>query len=117
MSIRMGIYAHDGIDDPGDLIVDAGTASVASTGIKEIAITETLDPGLYWLAIVSDSSVAKFYSDFLTTALALTVVAASSIGVYYFTTAHVFAALPDPFGATTRTAIAISPFRLQLKVT
>lgn len=51
---RLGIYAN-GDGEPADLILDAGTVSVASTGVKTIAISQELDPGWVWLAAVFQS--------------------------------------------------------------
>lgn len=50
---RLGIYENlsDTEFTPGALILDAGTVSVTSTGIKEIAISQELQ-GLIWVAIV-----------------------------------------------------------------
>jgi hypothetical protein len=50
--IRLGIYSP-GTGVPGALLVDAGTASSESTGVKEMTISVTLDPGVYWLAAVA----------------------------------------------------------------
>lgn len=49
---RLGIYADDD-GNPGALLLDAGTVDTTSTGAKEIAVAETLDAGLSWLAIVA----------------------------------------------------------------
>lgn len=49
--LRMGIYGP-GNGEPGALILDAGTVSSESMGAKEIAITQTLNAGVYWLACV-----------------------------------------------------------------
>jgi len=56
---RLGIYSDDGNGAPGDLVVDAGTVSVASTGVKAATIDEALTPGVYWLVIHGDSASAK----------------------------------------------------------
>lgn len=48
--LRMGIYA-DGGGIPGALIVDAGTVDSSASGAKAIVISQTLDPGLYWVAV------------------------------------------------------------------
>lgn len=50
--LRSGIYSHEsGV--PTSLIVDGGTASAATTGLKELTISATLEPGLWWLAVVA----------------------------------------------------------------
>ncbi|MCX6799800.1 MAG: hypothetical protein NT091_01495, partial [Candidatus Falkowbacteria bacterium] len=51
---RVGIYADDGNNYPGSLVVDAGTQSGASTGVKTYTtnLPVTLEPGLYWLAYI-----------------------------------------------------------------
>lgn len=46
--IRLGIYTGAGV--PTTLLLDAGTVSCATTGAKEVTISQTLDPGIYWLA-------------------------------------------------------------------
>jgi len=50
---RIGIY-EDGGDDhyPSNLVLDAGTVSAESTGIKTISIDLILEPGIYWLGEV-----------------------------------------------------------------
>jgi hypothetical protein len=60
---RLGIYDADETADgflPGALIVDAGTVSIASTGVKSIAISETLERGKpYFLALVHDAAAVS----------------------------------------------------------
>jgi len=52
--LRMGIYNwSNGIATTR--ILDAGTVSVAPTGIAEISISQTLSPGVYALACVCDA--------------------------------------------------------------
>lgn len=50
---RVGIYADNGSSRPGALVLDAGTVSLASNGAKTVTINQTLDAGLYWVALVS----------------------------------------------------------------
>ena len=60
---RLGIYDSELSADgyaPGDLIVDAGTVSIASTGDKTIAISETLEGGhVYFTTIVHDAAAVS----------------------------------------------------------
>lgn len=59
-TMRIGIYEYDvGAQIPGALVVDAGTVSLGETGIKTLAIDETLAPGWYVIAYVSDATSAK----------------------------------------------------------
>ena len=63
--MRLGIYeATSGVTGllPGALVLDAGTVSIGTTGIKEINISQELTEGFYYLAFVGDSSVARGYS-------------------------------------------------------
>jgi hypothetical protein len=50
-SVRLGIFANNG-NKPGNLILDAGTVapSAASTSYA-ITISQSLSPGIYWLAL------------------------------------------------------------------
>jgi hypothetical protein len=51
--VRLGIYSHNAtLDYPGALVLDAGTVSATSGGFRSITISETLSPGIYWLAAV-----------------------------------------------------------------
>ena len=53
-TIRLGIYNNGNGVPSGAPLLDAGTVSGATTGEKEITISQTLTPGWYWLAVVSD---------------------------------------------------------------
>ncbi len=55
-TIRIGIYEDDGSVYPGDLVVDSGELSGASSGLKETTLSETVTPGLYWLAIMAGTN-------------------------------------------------------------
>jgi len=49
--VRLGLYAHDNATGrPGSLLFDWGTASVTSTGVKEVTISSTIPAGWAWLA-------------------------------------------------------------------
>lgn len=53
-TIRLGIYGHNATTDgPGTLILDAGTVDSSTTGVKEITISQHLNPGWHWLAAVA----------------------------------------------------------------
>jgi len=47
---RLGIYSSDTDDIPSTLVLDAGTISGNATGSLAITISQSLSPGLYWLA-------------------------------------------------------------------
>lgn len=52
---RLGIYNWtDGL--PSDLVLDAGTVAIDSTGDKEIVISEALGRGYYFAAFVNNST-------------------------------------------------------------
>jgi hypothetical protein len=57
---RMGIYRDNGSGYPSSLIPGTDVAEVAvdSTGVKENVIDVTLQPGLYWLALISNGAPA-----------------------------------------------------------
>lgn len=55
--LRLGIYAP-GAGAPGALVVDGGTVSCTTTGSKEVVISETLNPGIYWTAVVAQVSAS-----------------------------------------------------------
>jgi hypothetical protein len=49
---RLGLYTNS-IDRPDALVGDFGTVDTTILGAREIVIAQTLDPGLYWLAVAS----------------------------------------------------------------
>lgn len=66
---RLGLYDDDGTPYPGNLIHGTAEFDFSGAGDKEEAIAETLDPGLYWLAIligVAMPSVRAFYYQYHT---------------------------------------------------
>jgi hypothetical protein len=54
--IRFGIYRDGGNLYPSGLVVDSGAVSGATTGVKSVTISVTLDPGIYWLAYNTNSA-------------------------------------------------------------
>jgi len=58
-NVRMGLYAdNNGV--PGNLVIDGGTASVGTTGVKTISISQALSQGIYWIAAVTDTTARPF---------------------------------------------------------
>lgn len=54
-SLRLGIYSSNSNDVPTTLVVDGGLVATATTGVKTATISQSLSPGLYWLAVASGS--------------------------------------------------------------
>lgn len=109
---RLGIY-KEGINlYPGDLLLDAGTVSLATDGVKAITISQALVKGLYWMAFVADTSVPIRS---LSGGLFSIAMSASNFAVVNYggwTVAHTYGALPDPFtggGSLLGNALNISP--------
>lgn len=50
-TVRLGLYAPDADGIPTDLLVDAGTISTATTGVKEISISQAVSAGLVFVAV------------------------------------------------------------------
>jgi len=95
-SARLGIYRNGTNMYPGVLVLDCGTISCGTTGVKEIVIDQQLPKGLYWLAIVSNGAPqieqALLVSKFLG-------VIGNNYSSYYvgWDVAQAYGALPDPF--------------------
>jgi hypothetical protein len=47
--IRLGIRSDSGHGFPGAVLLDSGTVSSTSTGVKEQTISQQLTPGLWWV--------------------------------------------------------------------
>lgn len=66
-SVRLGIYKDNANQNgPGVLVLDAGTASVSTTGAKEITVSKALEPNVYWLVAVSDTTPTVTIASVLT---------------------------------------------------
>lgn len=103
-SIRLGIYEMSSGGIPSTLVLDAGTVSVATTGLKEITISQALTANKgYFLAWVTDGtpSLANQLADSTSYfnyfgSSDMTANASTS-----YTISHTFGALPDPYGTPT----------------
>ncbi|KKK64549.1 hypothetical protein LCGC14_2983100, partial [marine sediment metagenome] len=95
---RLGIYDDDGAGYPGALVVDAGTVLVDGVGVKAITINQAIEPGLYWLGLVSDGTPTIRAHQLTTWSqwIGVNVGNLSTTNWGWFV-AHVFAALPDPY--------------------
>jgi hypothetical protein len=109
---RLGIYNwENGV--PTSLVLDAGEVSVSTSGDKLITINQSLDAGIYVLAVVfagtpnfeqQDYSGTTFGNGGVTSASLHNMIFGNSstnvnrIGCY---TAHTYGVLPDPFGSPT----------------
>jgi hypothetical protein len=101
--VRMGVYSTTA-GMPGALLAE-GSLSSESTGSKEVTISLTLDPGIYWVAMASQVSVCSvtghtsstvgtpFVSD-------STAAPTSATAAFYVVAAG---ALPDPYGTPSGT--------------
>lgn len=115
-SARVGIYADNGNDYPGALIVDAGAVStMGSTGIKTFTtnLPVILQPGLYWLAYVNDcASTAPTIRAFAVASLIPVLGFASTLPTnaqFGWSVTFTYAALPATFptGGAAITAVPI----------
>jgi hypothetical protein len=55
-TFRLGIYSSNSNNIPATRLLDAGTIDGSSTGSKAITISQSLTPGLYWLAGVGQGT-------------------------------------------------------------
>lgn len=96
---RVGVYAAGVNQYPGALLKDAGTVSVATTGLKEVTVTPSLklQIGLHWLAIISDGSPVLKASSPAESPLDLHPNFANLRADWWV--AQAYGALPDPFTA------------------
>lgn len=61
--VRLGIYSSNAAGLPDALVLDAGQVSSASTGTKEITISQALTAGKYWLVAVGQSAGCTLRAD------------------------------------------------------
>lgn len=102
-NFRMGIYADNGSGFPGARVAVGATEADGSTpaapSLRTVAVTTTLQPGFYWLAIVTAGSIT-FRADANGAWPAWTgFINGSNATIIqpHYTVAFTYAALPDPF--------------------
>jgi hypothetical protein len=62
--MRLSIYDHDPVGQPGGLILDAGTVGVDPVSVpsfQSISISQFLRQGWYWLAVTTQSGTFRVY--------------------------------------------------------
>ncbi len=103
---RLGIYnAANGV--PTALVVDAGNVIFSSTGEKEVTISQTLMPGLYFIGVVTDNTPTLLGGTIQHTAMIadvglLSPDAQGSGGTMRISGSHTFGALPTNFPTVVR---------------
>ena len=103
-SARLGIYnAANGI--PTSLLLDCGTVSTASTGEKEITISQSLNVGFYFLAFVADNAPTIYFTTNANTATSYSIGQTTRLAaVYNFIASNGSITLPNPATSLTSTA-------------
>jgi hypothetical protein len=103
-TVRMGIYAdNNGV--PGMLVLDAGTISTSAATLREIAISQPLLSGAYWLAAVFDAApTVNCQASSVGCEMGALATSAASGGVTGYLRAFAYAALPADESASVYTA-------------
>lgn len=112
--MRLGIYA-DNNGTPGALILDAGTVTTATTGIKTITISQKLAPGRYWLAALTQAAATTQPTcrSYLTRVSGAPVSTNYAVGAGWSNSAAGQGALPNPAAAS---AVADTVLIVNLRV-
>ena len=108
-TVRLGLYSStDSV--PSTLIADFGTVSSATTGVKELTVSQAVSKGLIWAAYVCSNSssvrLRQIQDGYQTLTYGSTV--AHMFANCSYTETGVTGALPDPTTATIATAGAVS---------
>jgi hypothetical protein len=96
-NVRMGIYADNGNEYPGSLLWDSGTINLSGLMYPQANVSLTLEPGLYWLAIVSDGSPSVQQTTDLGLCLIRPEVPTPSGQVNVYQVGYTFGPLPSTF--------------------
>lgn len=115
--LRLGIYGDSGDGYPGALLVDAGTINGDSATEQEIAISQLLASGLYWLAaaVQNVSTVTPTVRTANIVAPSVGISGVLNSGPAGYLHSGVTGALPATFTATPSTASAVP--RILVRVT
>ena len=108
-NFRIGIY-NDDAGVPTTLVADFGAGSLAGTGLIEVAGSQALTAGAYWLAFVTNSSSAVVQGgDYDYVDQTIMGVNSSQQPFTHLYVAHTYGALPSSFGTPTAVANAVCP--------
>lgn len=107
-TVRLGLYEANANYEPGNLILDAGTVSTATAGIKEITISQAVSKGIVFVVAKADTTGATTpNAEKLVNAGADNCVSwfiASSTNTQYFTSSS-----PNPMNCYTETVATTFP--------
>lgn len=109
-AIRLGIYADKGEPTlyPHRLVLDAGTVNVGATGVKSGTLRQSLPRGLYWLAMIGNSTPT--ISAFASYGWVPLGYSEAGVANTYLAKAETYGALPNPFPAGATAATAALPY-------
>jgi hypothetical protein len=114
-AVRMGVY-NDSSGYPGSLVVDAGTGDTTGTGTIEVATTQALSRGKYWIAGVFSATptLRRFNGTATNNVVAIGYTTADPTGatdtITGVTVAYTYGALPSTFtGGGTYVASTAHP--------
>ena len=94
---RLGIYRNGTNGYPGALLEDCGEIDVDNANtLENLAISQQLPAGLYWLALISDGQPTVAYSQQYWAISPGAVTDLSTFSICW-TVAQAYGALPDPF--------------------
>lgn len=112
-SVRMGYYAVASDGTPGDLLADIGTASVAATGLAEVADGETRSGAVYLVALFEGTPTVSRYV--MTRNIRSVIGGTTSTSTEsFFILAQAYGALPANMSGAT--ASAIDAPAIQIKI-
>lgn len=97
----IGIYNHDyATNQPSDLLLDAGSVSIDTTGVKSIVINQELEQGAYWLSINHNSTTNPSFRTFplaATPSILGVNAALNDVRAFILKSTTYTVAMPDPF--------------------
>jgi hypothetical protein len=116
VNARFGIYKADGTGRiPSTLVLNAGAMVLTAAAQIDVATTQTLEQGWYWLAMVVDAACTVNAIGSSDASGFFTGWGSGNVESPRITKSHTYGALPSPFGAVTYTDTSSAP-HLLLKV-
>ena len=109
--VRLGIYEANADGMPAALLLDAGTVGTTTSGLKTIAISETLAAGKYFLTAVGQTAQCQLVAEVSTHTYVYDTINQFHGNTWELT--GITGALPDPW--TNYTTQRSESFRVLLK--
>lgn len=101
---RLGLYDSNANGEPNNLLIDGGEVDISTTGVKEVTINQSVNPGIYFIACNLENSATLRACSIANKSGMFGSANSSSANDSYFTKSSSYGALPASITSPTYSA-------------